>query len=104
MFRDGSPHINVKNNQRGQSSLWPYGISGDLPIVLLKIQENNHIKLIEQLLKIHEYWKIKGLFIDLVILNEDKTGYFQTIQEMIREKIGISHVRKLVNKPAGFFC
>ncbi len=95
--------INIKNNQRGQSSLWPYGISGDLPIVLLKIQDNNHLKLVDQLLKIHEYWKIKGLFIDLVILNEDKTGYFQTIQEMIHEKIGISHVRKLVNKPGGVF-
>lgn len=94
---------NIKNNQKGQSSLWPYGISGDLPIVLLKIQENSQLKLVDQMLRIHEYWKIKGLFIDLVILNEDKTGYFQTIQEMIHEKISISHVRKFVNKPGGVF-
>ncbi|NLI92861.1 MAG: glycosyl transferase family 36 [Peptococcaceae bacterium] len=93
----------IKNNQRGQSSLWPYGISGDLPIVLLKIQEHSQIKLVEQMLKIHEYWEIKGLFIDLVILNEDKTGYYQTIHEMIQEKVGISHVRKFVNKPGGVF-
>jgi cyclic beta-1,2-glucan synthetase len=95
--------INIKNNRLGQSSLWPLGISGDLPIILLKIQDNNQIKLVDQMLKIHEYWKIKGLFVDLVILNEDNTGYFQTIQEMIHEKIGISHVRKLVNKPGGVF-
>lgn len=95
--------INMKNNQRGQSALWPYGISGDLPIVMLKIQDSSHLKMVEQMLKIHEYWKIKGLFLDLVILNEDKTGYFQTIQELINEKIGISHVRKLVNKPGGVF-
>ncbi|MGI6449687.1 MAG: GH36-type glycosyl hydrolase domain-containing protein [Desulfitobacteriia bacterium] len=95
--------INIKNNKLGQSALWPFGISGDLPLVLLKIQDNNHLKLVDQMLKIHEYWKIKGLFIDLVILNEDKSGYFQSIQEMIQEKISLSHVRKLVNKPGGVF-
>lgn len=95
--------LGIKNNRKGQSSLWAYGISGDLPIILLKIQDNNQIKLIEQMLRIHEYWKIKGLFIDLVILNEDKTGYFQTIQELIHERVGISHARKLVNKPGGVF-
>lgn len=95
--------INIKNNKLGQSALWAFGISGDLPIVLLKIQDNNQQKLVDLMLKIHEYWKIKGLFIDLVILNEDKTGYFQTIQDTIQEKVSISHVRLLVNKPGGVF-
>lgn len=99
----GRRSMDIQNNQKGQSSLWPLGISGDLPIALLKIQDNNQLQLVDQMLKIHEYWKIKGLFIDLVILNEDKTGYFQSIQEMIQEKISISHVRKLVNKPGGVF-
>ncbi|HHV63591.1 MAG TPA: glycosyl transferase family 36 [Peptococcaceae bacterium] len=94
---------NIKNNKLGQSSLWPFGISGDLPLVLLKIQDNNHLKQVDQMLKIHEYWKVKGLFVDLVILNEDKSGYFQSIQEMIQEKISLSHARKLVNKPGGVF-
>jgi cyclic beta-1,2-glucan synthetase len=93
----------IRNNVRGQSALWAYGISGDLPIVLLKIQDNNQVKLVDQMLKIHEYWEIKGLFVDLVIINEDKTGYFQTIQELIQEKVGISHARKLVNKSGGVF-
>ncbi|RNC63154.1 MAG: N,N'-diacetylchitobiose phosphorylase [Candidatus Dichloromethanomonas elyunquensis] len=95
--------IQISNNQRGQSSLWPYGISGDLPIVLLKIQDNSQMKLVDQMLKIHEYWQIKGLYVDLIILNEDKTGYFQTIQDMIQEKVGISHVRILIDKPGGVF-
>jgi len=93
----------LKHNVKGQSSLWAYGLSGDLPIVLMKIQDNNQIKYIEQILRIHEYWKIKGLFIDLVILNEDKTGYFQTIHELIQEKVSFSHARRLVNKPGGVF-
>jgi len=93
----------LKLNKKGQSSLWAFGLSGDLPIVLFKIQDSSQIKYIEQILRIHEYWKIKGLFVDLVILNEDKTGYFQTIHELIQEKIGFSHARRLVNKPGGVF-
>jgi cyclic beta-1,2-glucan synthetase len=93
----------IRNNKLGQSSLWAYGISGDYPIVLLKIQDNNQLKMVDEVLKMHEYWKIKGLAVDLVIINEDKTGYFQTLQESMQEKVGISHVRRLVNKPGGVY-
>jgi len=93
----------IRYNQLGQSGLWPYGISGDYPIVLLKIQENNQYRLVEDMLKVHQYWKIKGLAVDLVILNEDNTGYFQFIQEMIEERVGLSHARKSINKPGGVY-
>ncbi|MFA6808514.1 MAG: glucoamylase family protein, partial [Eubacteriales bacterium] len=95
--------ICIKNNQKGQSSLWTLGISGDLPIVILRIQDINNLKQIDQILKVHEYLKLKGLYFDLIILNEDKSGYFQSIQEIINQKIGMSHVRMLVNKPGGVF-
>jgi cellobiose phosphorylase len=93
----------IKANRLGQSALWPYGISGDFPIILLKIQENSQHRLIDDMLKIHEYWNIKGLAADLVIMNEDNSGYFQFIQEMIQEKISISHARRMVNKPGGVY-
>lgn len=96
-------NLNILKNTLGQSSLWQYSVPGDLPIVLLSIHDSNNLKMVDQMLRIHEFWKIKGVFVDLVILNEDKTGYFQTIQEAIQEKIGISHVRKMVNKPGGVF-
>ncbi len=96
-------NLNIMKNKLGQSSLWQYSVPGDLPIVVLSIQDSNNLNMVDQMLRIHEFWKIKGLFIDLVILNEDKTGYFQSIQDAIQEKIGISHVRKMVNKPGGVF-
>jgi len=95
--------LSIQHNSLGQSSLWPFGISGDYPIVLLKIQDSNQIRLVDEMLRIHEYWKLKGLSIDLVIFNEDNTGYFRTIDELIQEKISISHVRRLVNKPGGVY-
>jgi len=93
----------LAQNTLGQSALWPYGISGDRPIVLLKIQHNSQHKLVDEMLKIHAYWKIKGLSFDLVVLNEDQSNYFQSVQESIQEKISTSHVRRLINQPGGVF-
>ncbi len=51
----------ITENRRGQSGLWGYAISGDLPIVLLKISEQSHIELVRQLIHAHVYWRLKGL-------------------------------------------
>jgi cyclic beta-1,2-glucan synthetase len=64
-------------NRRGQSGLWGYAISGDLPIVLLQIGDPANIELVRQLVQAHAYWRLKGLAVDLVIWNEDHAGYRQ---------------------------
>ena len=49
-------------------------ISGDLPIVLLRIGDPDNIELVRQLVQAHAYWRLKGLTVDLVIWNEDPSG------------------------------
>jgi cyclic beta-1,2-glucan synthetase len=71
-------------NQRGQSALWSYSISGDLPIVLLEVSDNANIALVKQMIQAQAYWHLKGLAVDLVILNEDPSGYRQVLQEQIQ--------------------
>lgn len=93
----------IQQNRRGQSSLWPYAISGDLPIVLVRVKELEHIELVRRLLTVHEYWRLKGLFADLVILNEDESGYVQTFQDSLRDLISMGHARDLLNHPGGVF-
>ena len=61
-------------NRRGQSGLWGYAISGDLPIVLLQIGDLANIDLVRQLVQAHAYWRLKGLAVDMVIWNEDRAG------------------------------
>jgi len=78
-----SPSIIVKN-QRGQSALWSYSISGDLPIVLLQISDTENITLVKNMIKAQAYWQLKGLAVDLVILNEDPSGYRQVLQDQIQ--------------------
>ena len=60
----------LKRNRSGAAALWPYGISGDLPIILVRIDEPEDRDIVRQLLRAHEYWRMKGLSVDLVILNE----------------------------------
>lgn len=74
----------VLKNQRQQSALWSYSISGDLPIVLLIISDSENISLVKQLIKAKAYWQMKGLAADLVILNEDPGGYRQVLQDQIQ--------------------
>ncbi len=73
----------IRKNRRGQSGLWGYSISGDLPIVLVQIEDVANIDLVRQLVKAHAYWRLKGLAVDLVIWNEDRAGYRQVLQERI---------------------
>ncbi|MEG2982008.1 MAG: cyclic beta 1-2 glucan synthetase, partial [Stenotrophomonas sp.] len=66
-------------NQRGQSGLWAYAISGDLPIVLLQIRDAANIELARQMVQAHAYWRLKGLIVDLVIWYEEQSGYRQLL-------------------------
>lgn len=75
------------NNHRGQSGLWGYSISGDLPIVLLKVEKQINMHLVRQLIQAHAYWRLKGLAVDLVIWNEERNIYRQNFQEDIQALI-----------------
>ena len=74
-------------NHRGQSALWSYSISGDLPIILLIISETENIHFARQLIQARAYWQLKGLSADLVILNEDRGVYRQVLLEEIQDLI-----------------
>ncbi len=91
------------NNRRGQSGLWGYGISGDAPIVLLRITDPSRIELVQQLLQAHSYWRMKGLPVDLVILNEDVSVYRQPLQDQIFRLIASGMEDQMLDKPGGIF-
>ncbi len=73
----------IKRGARKISALWANGISGDLPIVLVRIDDHDHLQLVRQLLRAHEYWRLKQLAVDLVIVNERATSYIQDLQSEI---------------------
>ena len=87
------------SNHRGQSGLWGYSISGDLPIVLLKVEEQVNMQLVKQLVQAHAYWRLKGLAVDLVIWNEEHNIYRHDFQNEIEALIPI----EFKDRPGGVF-
>lgn len=70
-----------------QSGLWQHAISGDLPIVLLRIDDIDDIAQVRQLLRAREYWRMKCLAVDLVIINERASSYVQDLQIAIETAV-----------------
>lgn len=97
-----SAEVLIKN-RRGQSGLWGYAISGDLPIVLLQIADGANIDLVRQMVQAHAYWRLKGLPVDLVIWNEDHAGYRQQLQDQIMGLIASGIGASLIDRPGGIF-
>ena len=93
----------ILRNRRGQSGLWGYSISGDLPIVLLRVEDPSNIELVRQLVQAHAYWRLKGLAVDLVIWNEDHAGYRQVLQEQIMGLIAAGIEANGTERPGGIF-
>ncbi len=77
----------------GQPGLWPMGISGDLPIVLLRIADIEHLDIVRQLLQAHEYWRMKQFAVDLVILNERASSYVADLQIALETQVRASQSR-----------
>src|SRR5437867_889608 len=74
----------------GPDALWVHGISGDLPIVLVQVDEPEDVGIVRQLLRAHEYWRMKRLAVDLVILNEHPPSYVQDLQALLETLVRTS--------------
>jgi cyclic beta-1,2-glucan synthetase len=85
----------LTRNERGPSTLWAHAISGDLPIVLVRIDEVEDLEIVRQLLRAHQYWRLKQLAVDLVILNERPASYAQDLHASVEALVrtGQSHFR-----------
>ena len=96
------PGILIKN-RRGQSGLWGNSISGDLPIVLLRVGEPANIDVVHELLKAHAYWRLKGLAVDLVISDSEGIGGRRALHDQIMTLIAAGTEANLSDKPGGIF-
>jgi len=101
-LRRAAPGV-IARNHLGQSGLWRFAVSGDLPIVLVRIGNLDRIDLVKQVLQAHAYWRVKGLASDLVILNEDFSGYRAALQDQIMGLINAGPEAQVVDKPGGVF-
>ena len=88
-----APAAAIRRGAGQQSALWQHSISGDLPILLLHIDDTEDLDLVRQLLRAHEYWHLKQLPVDLVIINERASSYVQDLQQTIEVLVRSSQSR-----------
>ncbi|NLG83878.1 MAG: hypothetical protein GX493_04555, partial [Firmicutes bacterium] len=74
----------LRRNPLGQNRLWAHGISGDLPIILVLVEDPSELAVIRELLLAHVYLRRKGLAADLVILNGERASYAPPLQEELQ--------------------
>ena len=77
----------IEDNVKGQAGLWQYGISGDLPIALVTINEIRDVGLVGQMLQAHAYWRMHGLMADLLIIAEEASTYERPMHERLEALI-----------------
>ena len=93
----------LADNRKGQAGLWPYGISGDLPIALITIGEAREISLVRQMLQAHTYWRMHGLSTDLVILNEESASYERPLHDRLEQLIQTHTLFAAADRAGGIF-
>ena len=77
----------LARSEGGPEMLWAQGISGDVPIVVCRIDDIADLQIVRQLLHAHEYWRMKQLPVDLVILNEHPASYAQELHEALEAAV-----------------
>jgi cyclic beta-1,2-glucan synthetase len=97
-----TPHV-LALNTKAQSSLWAYGISGDLPIVVVRINKADDMRTVKKLVRGHEYLHYKGLRVDLVLLNDTPTDYLQLLHQDLDTTVRTSGLQALQDKPGGVY-
>ncbi len=90
-------------NRQATPALWRYGISGDLPIVLVRVAGMDELPLARQMVVAHDYLRLKGLVFDLVILDEQPVSYLNELYRTLSELIRASNTHDLTDKPGGSF-
>ncbi|MEQ1754401.1 MAG: glucoamylase family protein [Micropepsaceae bacterium] len=89
-----APAQTIERGALPASALWALGISGDLPFVLVRLDEEDDLKFVRDLIQAHEYWQRKQFYVDLVILNDRSTSYMQDLQESLDALVRIGHSRR----------
>lgn len=77
----------MQMNKLGVASLWKFGVSGDRPIILLRVADPGDRVLVEQLLRAHEYWRTKCFAVDLILLNEKEVSYVTDLQVLLENMV-----------------
>lgn len=98
-----APADQIRGNHQDQSGLWKFGISGDLPIVMVRVKDGDELGLLRQVVAAHNFWRVNGLAVDLVVMNEHPEGYLEGFHEQIMGVVRAGDANAFFDRPGGVF-
>ncbi len=106
LYADGSLRSGrelLARSTLGQEGLWGHGVSGDLPVLLVRVLADTDLALVRRVLQAQEYWRLKGLSADVVILNEHPVGYLDEVQAQLAALLDGGPWRLWKHRPGGAY-
>ena len=88
---------------RGRSALWTHGLTSDLPILVVRIDDPDFSGLFAEVILAHEHWRLNGVTVDLVALNDELPGYMQPQHEMLMSLVRSSPAAHQLDQRGGVF-
>jgi cyclic beta-1,2-glucan synthetase len=98
-----APAADLARTRRGQRSLWKHAISGDLPILLVRIGAPEEAAVLPAVLRAYRFCRGRGVSADLVILNDSAEGYLPETTEPIDRAIAEAGADAWRDRPGGVF-
>ncbi len=90
-------------NHLGQRSLWKHAISGDLPILLVRVGCTEDTAILSSVLRAHRFWRGRGVSLDVVVLNERAEGYLTETDDHINRALAQAGADAWRDRPGGVF-
>ncbi len=91
----------IAANRLGQSDLWALGISGDNPILALRVGDAQRTELLPLLVSAHQLWRRHGIAVDLVVLYGGISGYLEPMRERLTEVLRATDSQGLLGRNGG---
>ncbi len=85
------------------SGLWALGISGDLPLITVRVSSTAQMALVRDALRAHEFYRAMGVWCDLVLVNDYGNDYEQPVRDALRDQVSASHLADMILEPGGAF-
>lgn len=84
-----------------QQELWASGVSGDLPVLVLRMNDESPIDLLDMLVRAHVVWRQRGLMIDLVVLRTGPSSYEEPLRLRIMDALRDAGVYDWLGRDGG---
>ncbi len=93
----------IAKNRRGQPSLWGFGISGDVPVVLLQLASADQLGVARQVVQAHAFWSAHGIDTELMVVADSVKAADPSLPEKLQRMVSASPGADRIGKPGGIF-